>query len=334
MAAPAKRSLVYGVLFKKESTYNTAVTPAAGSDGVHLQFSDRHQASLGVEAFDFDGSLGPSLSSLGESARVAPSGKSISADLPMRFRGPGAAYSASVLPDGFALMEAAGFTWTLDSTSSSESYTAAPTGDVANPASGTAYYYGHGELRKSAGTICDWSYTFDNQAPPMHTFRALGVYSGTLTDVAVPSITYPNADVVPPLAGQITLSIGGVTSLIVYSGSFQLGRSIDNPRVPLNGTGTHLGFLPSGRSPRLRLVVERPALTTYNYETKRDTAASEAVELTFGSTQYNMWTHSFPQAQLISATPTTRNSVATLDLEFAACVSAPDEEDDMEIVWE
>lgn len=334
MAAPAKRSLIYGVLMKKESTYGTAVTPSASDDGIHLQFSDRHQASLGVEAFDFDGTLGPSLSSLGESLRVAPSGKSISADLPMRFRGPGAAYSASVKPDGFVPMEVAGFSWTLDATASSEKYTAVPTGDVANPTSATVYYYGHGELRKSNGTVCDWSYTFDNQAPPIHTFRALGVFEGSLSDAAVPSITYPNADVVPPLAGQIALSIGGVTSLIVYSGSFQLGRSIDNPRVPLNGSGTHLGYLPSGRSPRLRLVVERPALSTYNFETKRDQAAVEEVSLEFGSAQYNTWVHTFPQAQLISATPTTRNSVATLDLEFAACVSAPDEEDDMDIVWE
>lgn len=333
MAAPAKRSLIYGFTFKKETTYGTAVTPVNTDDGVQMQFNDRYQASMGIEAFDFDGTLGPSPASLGETLRVAPSGKSISADIPIRFRGPGAAYSASELPDGYSLMEAAGFTWTLDATAASEKFTAVPSADAAQPVSGTGYYYGHGELRKSAGTIANWSYTFDNQAPPIHMFKLMGIFEGALSDVSVPTITYANAAITPPLAGQVALDIGGVSSFVLYSGSFDNGREVDNPRVPLNNSGTHLGYLPGGRAPRLRLVIERPALSVYNYETKRDTAVAETLSLTFGSVQYNKWAHSFTKAQLISATPTTRNSVATLDLEFAMACTTPTTEDDQSLVW-
>lgn len=334
MAAPAKRSLIYGLLVDKETTYGTATTPSNSTDGVRMQFSDRYQASLGVEAFDFDGDIGTSAEDLGELIRVSPSGKSISADIPLRFKGAGLAYAAATVPEADVLMQIAGFTSTVDDTASSESVTYSITGDVANPASATVYYYGHGELRKSKGTVANWSFSFDNQAPPIHTFRLLGAYEGSLSDVAVPSITYKYPSIVPPLAGQITCAIGAWSDAIVYAGSFDLGRQIDNPRVPLNNSGSHLGFLPGGHQARLRLTIERPALSAYNYETKRDTAANEAVSLDFGSTQYNRWSLNLDTAILISAQPSTRNSVATLDLEFACVNSAPGTEDAVEVVFD
>jgi hypothetical protein len=333
MAAPDKRSLVYGFLLDKESTYGTATTPSSSTDQVLMQFSDRYQATLGVEAFDFDGDIGVSSADLGELKRVAMSGKSISADIPVRAKGAGVAYAAGTKPELHAALEVSGFTATGSFTASSEKWTYALTGDVAAYASATCYYYGHGELRKSKGTVANWSFSFDNQAPPIHTFRLLGIYEGSLTDVAVPAITYLYPTIVPPLAGNSTITIGSWTP-VIYSGSFDLGRAIDNPRVPLNNTGTHLGYLPGGHAARLRLTVERPALATYNYETIRDAATSAAITMVFGSTQYNRWKVNLDTAYLISATPSTRNSVATLDLEYACVNSAPGTEDAVEVVFD
>lgn len=333
MAAPDKRSLVYGFLLDKEATYGTATTPSNLTDQVLMQFSDRYQASLGVEAFDFDGSLGMSVQDLGELKRVAMSGKSISADIPVRAKGAGIAYAAGTKPELHAAFEVSGFTATGSFTGGSEKWTYALTGDTASYASATCYFYGHGELRKAKGVVANWSYAFDNQAPPIHTFRLLGIYEGSLTDVAVPAITYLYPTIVPPLAGASTITVGSWTP-VVYSGSFDLGRAIDNPRVPINGSGTHLGFLPGGVQSRLKLTVERPALATYNYETVRDAATSAAINLQFGSTQYNKWKHTLGTAYLISATPSTRNSVATLDLEYACVNSAPGTEDSSVILFD
>jgi hypothetical protein len=334
MAAPAKRSLVYGFLLKKESTYGTYTAPSASTDALLMQFSDRYQASVGVEAFDFDGDLGPSSADLGELRRVRPSGKSIAADIPVRFKGAGVAYAAGTKPEVHTALEVSGFTPTGSFTASSEKYTYALTGDVANPSSGSGIFYGHGEERKGKGLVANWSFAFDNQAPPIHTFRFLGIFEGNLADAAVPATTYLYPSIVPPLAGQITATIGAWGDAIIYGGSFDMGRQIDNPRVPLNNTGTHLGVLPGGHQPRLRLTIERPAISAYNYETKRDTAVAEAIALTFGSTQYNRWKLNLDTTYLISATPSTRGSVATLDLEYACVNSALGTEDAVEVVFD
>lgn len=334
MPAPAKRSLIYAALVKKETVYGTAVAPSTSTDAILLQFSDRYQASMGIPGYDFDGDIGMSSADLGELRRVAPSGKSLAADLPMRFKGAGVAYAAGTKPEAHTMLEISGFTGTGSFVASSEKWTYTITGDAANPASASMNLYGHGEMREGAGMVTNWSFAFDNQAPPIHTFRALGIYDQSLTDVAVPAITYLYPTITPPLAGNISLSIGAWTDAVVYAGSFDMQRQIDNPRVPLNGTGTHLGVLPGGHMPRLRLTIERPALSAYNYETKQDTAVAEAIALTFGSVQYNRWKLNLDTCYLISATPSTRNSVATLDLEFACVNSALGTEDAVEVVFD
>lgn len=336
MAAPDKRALLSALLLKKQTTIGTAVTPSNSTDGVRLQLANRSDNWVDTPKYNFDGSLGPSVGNLGQALRVAPSGKSLPAKAMLRAKGAGVAYSASVISDDMHVpLQIAGFTATLTSTAGSEKWVFTPTGDTSAYNVATAYYYADGELRQSLDTVADWSFDFSDQRPPIHTFSLIGIYNGNVSDVACPSVTYGHNSVVPPLAGQIALSIGGVTGLVVRKGSFALNRDLASERVPVSGSGTHLGVTPGGRDPRLKLTIERPALSTYSYETIFEAATTAAISLQFGSVQYNRWKIACAQAQLCSPPSLSRDgSVSLLDLEFQFPTSTPVAEDDLTITFD
>lgn len=342
MGAPAKLLHVLGLLAKEEATYGTAIGLTTTADGVQMQFKDRNIAAVFELDYAYDGDLGPSVGALGNIARVAPSGFSVKGQIPTRARPGGAAYSAAVVPSIHRLLKASGFDATVTTSAGSEKWVYTPTAAGATFTSLTENLYTRGELWAAAGCICSPKMEFADPAPPLWTFDTRGIAS-LPSDAAAPAITYPLATVPPPLASSISFVLGNLTAnAVVMSGSFDMQRKIDNPRVAVSAAGAHLGFMPGDRDPLIKVVLEATALTGSPFTTSsafdpynlKDKATQLAVSLQFGTTQYNRYKIAFAQAQVIDAKPNNNGPIATVELTIAAFNSTAISADDMSITFD
>jgi len=342
MPAATKLINVLGALAKIETTYGTAVALATTSDGLLLSYPDRNVGAPLTIAYAFDGKIGVNPGNLSDLPLATPGGKSFTGDLPVRFKGAGAAYSASVKPAlADVLLRISGFTAALVTTSGSETYTYTPQVVTNAYESATMGLYARGELWPLKGVIANWAFTFDNPGPPTHTFSISGIANGDVTDVTLPSITYPANTIDPPTANGITLVIGSfTTNAVCYSGSFNLNRQIE-PRVALtSGTG-HEGFIPGGYSPELTLQVEATAFVGSPFHTSagldpiklREAATKITVSVQFGSTQYNKWKLTLSNAQLSNVQPSANGRAACYDLTFKPSASTPIALDDLSVLF-
>lgn len=341
MAAPAKLLHVIGLLCKEESTYGTAVSLTTTADGVQLQYKDRNQGAPMEHDYAFDGGLGPSVSNLGQVARVASSGFSVKGDLPTRARPGGTAYSASIFPSIHRLLKAAGFDAALTTSVGSEKWLYTPTAPGNGYTSLTMGLYTRGELWSAAGVIGNLKFDATDPAPPIFTFNAMGI--ATLpSDASAPSITYPLQSVAPPLASAIVFSMGSLsTNAVVKSVAWDLQREM-TPRVALTAAGGHLGFVPGDRKPICKVVLEATALvgTPYTSSTAfdpyqlKDKGTVIAVALQFGSTQYFKWTMNFPQCTVMDVKPGNDGALATVELTLAAHNSTASSADDVNFVFD
>lgn len=334
MPAPAKLMNLSALLMKAEATYGTAIAVTATADGHQLALSDRHPGLLTME-YLYDGRLGPSPGNLGDLRRVGQVGRAISGDLPMRFRGAGATYAATVLPNLHTPLRISGF----DATLASGAYTYTPTADGVAYTSATAEYYKRGEMWRSIGTLASWGFRIEGAAPPIHTFSIRGIASVAVADAAMVAPTYPNASVSPPVAAGLVCTIGSWTAVGVKSATFALNRSFE-PRVGLEAADAHLGFVPTGYDPELRIVVDTTALVGSPYHTSagfdpyllRSSANNFAVALTVGSTTGNRFILNLPQAQLVDAVLGNEGGVATTELVIKPYASTPVANDILNLV--
>ena len=343
MPAAVKLINVLGALAKIETTYGTAVTLATTSDGLLLSYPDRNVGAPITISYAFDGKVGVNPGNLSELPLSQPGGKSFTGDLPVRFKGAGVAYSASAKPaPADVLLRISGLSSTLVTTSGSESYTYAPQSPTAAYSSATMGLYARGELWPLKGVIANWSCSFDNPGPPTHTFSISGIANGDVTDVTLPSITYPHLTIDPPNANAVSLVVGSfTTNAVLYGGSFNLNRTIE-PRVALTSSTGHEGFIPGGYAPELTLTLEATAFVGSPYHTsagldpiKLREAATKltTVSVTFGSTQYNKWTISLANAQLFNVQPSANGRAACWDLTFKPSASSPIAVDDFTVVF-
>lgn len=342
MAIPAKLSQILALLGKKQVDYETAIAVAAATDGIQLQFQDRNYPVL-VPEFAYQGDLGPATGNLGTIKRAAQSGKSFRYDAPTRCKPGGAAYSASVKSSLHLLLEIAGYDMVLDATPSAEKWTGTPTAPGTGFAAMSAELYARGEKFPAKSVISDWAYDFPDAGPPAHTFSLRGIFNGDVADAATPAPTYPLLAVDAPLATGILFTLGNLSANAeVKSGSFRLNREVDNPRVNLTASGGHRGFIPQGRAPELRAVLESTALVGSPYTSASafdpykllETGQNFAASLQFGSTQYFRWKHNFPQVQLIGIAPQVVNGVACMELTMRPYCSSPIANDDNNVVFD
>lgn len=341
MPAPAKLSQILAVMGKEETTYGTAVALATTADGIQLQFDNRDYPWATLD-YAYDGDLGPSVGNLGTVLRAAKAGRSLKYEAPTRAKGAGAAYTASVLPSVHRLLKASGCDAALTTTSAAEKYVYSPSAPGTTYTSLTMELYGRGEKVPLIGVLSDINIEFPNGGPPLWRFGLNGYLSADISDVATPTITYPLTSVQAPLANGVVLTLGSLSAnAVLYSGSFALNREI-LPRVALTGSGGHLGFVPRGRQPEAKVVLEATALvgtpftssTAFDAYKLEEAATSLAFSIRFGTVQYNKWLLSFPQAQVIAAAPTVVNGVACVELTVRAYTSTPVAADDMTITFD
>jgi hypothetical protein len=326
---------------KEESTYGTAVSLATTSDGIQLQYDNRDYPWVTL-GYTFDGDLGPSVGNLGTVLRAAKAGQSVAFEPVTRAKGAGAAYSASVVPSIHRLLKASGFDAAVTTTSAAEKWTYTPTAPGTSYTSLTCELYGRAEKVPIVGSLFDWSFDAPNQGPPTHRFPMSGILSADISDVATPTITYPLTSIQAALAQNVTFVLGNfTTNAVVKSCGFALNREI-MPRAALTGAAGHLGFVPRGRSPEARVVLESTALqgTPFHaasgfdpYQIEQD-APSFAFSIQFGSTQYNRWKLAFPQAQVVGISPQVVDGVACMELTVRGYCSTPVAADDLTVTFD
>lgn len=318
MAYPSKLANLSALLVGTEATYGVAATLAATSHGTLLALSDRHQAIFTAN-YNHQGDLGPAPGNLGMLKRVAAVGRTASGTIPMRFRGAGTTYAATVLPSLHTMLKISGF----DSTLASGAYTYTPTADSLTYSSATMEMYQRGEKWTLIGALCSAGFDLGGAGVPIWQFETQGILSTAIADsaVAVPT-SYLNTTVSPPLATGATFTVGSYSPKL-KSASFKMNRQLTE-RLDLTTADAHAGFVPAGYDPEFRCTVEVPALTYPNSSSGFDpykmrlNAEEVAVSLTVGSTTYNKLQLSLPQAQLKDYTLNTEGAVPTVELVFQA----------------
>jgi hypothetical protein len=332
MSTAAVLNQVIGFLGKEETTYGVAETLSTTADGMLPFLADGDPAPPEAVEYVFDGNIGRSPGTLAPALRAAPNGRFRTGLFQALFRGRGTAYSATDLPplEVHRALKAAGFDAAY-SASPTPQWTYTPTAAGTTFTSLTLRQYAQASIYEQTGVLFNWSFTADGLGVPIHEFNYNGIMA-LPTDQSLPAITYASAGVLPPVASAVVENIGSWNAATIRSVSFQSQRSIDNARVAQNLAGGHAGFTPGAMVPQLTLVVERPARSTYNPESIRDLATVGAVDVQFGTTQYNRWKVSFAQAQLITVTPQNDGPVATMELVFQPHPSTPALNDFMSVL--
>jgi hypothetical protein len=332
MSTAAVLNQVIGFLGKEEATYGVAETLSTSADGMLPFLADGDPAPPEAIDYVFDGGIGRSPGTLAPALRAAPNGRFRSGMFQALFRGRGAAYSGTDLPplEVHRALKAAGFDANY-SASPTPQWLYTPTAAGTTFTSLTLRQYAQASIYEQTGVLFNWSFTADGLGVPIHEFAYTGLIA-LPTDQSLPAITYPTAGILPPVASAVVENIGAWSAATIRSVSLQTQRSIDNPRAGQNLASGHAGFTPGGMVPQLTLVVERPARSTYNAESIRDLGTSAAVNVQFGTVQYNRWRVDFPQAQLISVTPQNDGPVATMELVFQAHPSTPALNDYMSVL--
>ena len=324
---------VVGFLAKEESIYGTAETLSNSTDGLNPYIGDGDPAAPSAYEYVFDGALGRAAGSLAPQRRTTPNGRFRSGEIQALPKGFGSAYSAGVMPPNevHRLLKGSGFDATYSATPTPQ-WTYTPTAHSTVPTSLTVRQFAQGSQFDMAGILCNWAFETQGLGVPVWTFSWKGIAS-LPADQSLPSITLQATSVIPPVASAVVGNIGAFSAATIRRVGFRLNRNIETARVAQNLSGGHAGFVAGGRAPELEIEIERPTRSTFDPESELSAATSRAVDVTFGSTQYNRWKIALPQAQLASVTPGAEGNLATVVLVYRAFASTPTANDDVAVTF-
>ena len=333
MASAAQYNQTIGVLAKVEVDPNTAETLSNSTDGCTPYIGDGDPEPPTAIDYVFDGGIGGSAGSLAPQKRTTPNGGFRAGQFKTLPKGAGSAYSGSAFPPNevHRWLQGAGYTATYSATPTPQwTYTPTATGTV--PSHLTVRQFMQGSQWDQAGVQADFSYETQGLGVPVWTFDWRGVKVSP-TDVSLPSITYQATSVIPPVASAVVSSINAVTTLTIRKVAFKRNRSNSTARIAQNLSGGHAGFIFGRYSPEWEIEIERPARATFDPEALQAAATSIALSVQFGGTQYNKWTHSTAQGQIISVQPGNDGGLATVTFTVRGHASTPSANDAESILF-
>lgn len=341
MSALKKSMVVTGLTGRIEPSYATPAVIVPATDGILMALSDRH-AGLATLDYLWPGDLGPAPGNRGNLPRRGARGRFLAVPIPTRPRGPGAAYSATVLPSEDVLQMSCGFARAIVTTPGAERVTYTPElpGTIA-PTSSTLEYFKRGEKWTSLGTLGTFEEVIDSGGPATRTWSMQGIGSPAITDEQIPpTIDYPLAGINPPRLAAVTL--GAFTAIGVRRVTFNLGAELTARPDWVDAVHDgHGGFFISSLNPTLAIELETPSLVGTPFHAAGgidpyqmlQTAPTLAVSYTLGTVQYNTRTVEFPQAQLLSVEQGNDGAIALTTLTFQATASKPGLNDLLSEVW-
>jgi hypothetical protein len=333
MPSAAQFNQTIGVLAKVEADPNVAETLSNSADGCTPYIGDGDPEAPTPIEFVYDGNLGGAAGSLAPQRRTTPNGRFRAGQFRALPKGAGVAYSAIVFPprEVHRWLLGAGYTGTYSASPSHQwSYTPTATGTV--PSHLTVRQFAQGTQYDQFGVQCDFSYETQGLGVPVFTFDWRGVASAP-SDAALPAITYDATAVIPPVASAIVTSINAVTTLTVRKVAFKRNRSNNTARIAQNLSGGHAGFIFGRYSPEWEIEVERPARATFDPEALMAAATSIGFSVQFGATEFNRWTHSTVQGQIVNVQPGADGGLATVTLTVRGFASTPSANDAELIVF-
>lgn len=332
MSYPAKLMNTCALLSKLESTYGTAVTPAATADGQLMALSDRHQ-SIFTPEYNYDGAQGPAPGNLGMLKRIAAVGRTATGNVPMRAKGYGAAHTSTELPNIHVMAKISG----MDSTIGSGAVTYTPTPDSATYSSATTELYQRGEKWRLRGCLASMGFEGQGAAAPIFNFQTRGIFNTVVADATLAAPTYPTLTVDEPhnvsVAMTFITSTGTWTATGLRSYSFSDNREFSE-RIDLTQADAHAGWAPAGYDPEFRVTVESTALTypttTGGFDPYKMRLNGEevAVSMTVGSVGGVQWVFAMPQCQVSGYDQGSDGAVATTELVLKPYNSSPIVQDD------
>ena len=329
-----KLNQVVGVVAKEEAVYGTAEVLSNTDDGCLPYLGDGDLAPPEPVQYVFGGDIGRAPATLAPQKRAAPNGLFRSFVFRALPRGRGSAYSGSNTPPNeiHRFLKAAGY----DAT-----YSASPTPQwlytpsAAGPGTGlTVLSYAQGSVYQHAGVLADFGWESRGLGVPIWSFDCRGIVE-IPEDDALPTITYPQHAILPPVAAGVVVTIGDFLTATLKGSTLKRQRSIDNPNIAQNLAGGHAGFVPGASRPVLTLIIAQTAEVASPYHTAdglypealRAAATSIPVSIQFGSVQYFRHKYSMANAQLIDVRPGNDGQVATWELDFAPHPSTPSAND-------
>lgn len=323
-------------LGKIQAAIGTAETLSASTDALLPFVEDGGPAA--PEALDYvvDGNTGRSASGLVANLRHAPTGLSRSGSFKCLPRGRGSAYSAAIFPPNeiHRFMLVSGF----DAT-----YSATPTPRILYTLTAPDSYgavmtleqWAQGSVYQQRDVIANWSFEASGIGLPLFSFDWKGVMTTLPTDASYPSLTIDAATVQPFPTVAVVGALGAFSGPQIRRASFNLNRQIDTARANQNITGGHAGFVRSGVNPTFEIEIERPARATFDPESIRSTAASQAISYQVNpGSQYNRFTLSLPTAQLVNVVPGNDGSIPTVTLTYEAKPSTRTANDAITVIWD
>jgi len=301
------------LLAKVETTYNTDAAPAANTDAVLVENLN----------WSFEGARmherKPIRSSIGKLQQVF-GGTLRSVSFDVELKGPGAAYSASVVPEIGVLLRGCGMAETIDTTAGSETVTYQPASQ--NHDSLTLYYYQDGQLVILTGCRGNVQFSLEGGAPAKASFTFTG-HSNAPTDVALPSPSY-DSTVPAPFIGA-AFDVGGYPAVISKL-DFDMGNTIATP-PDVNSADGFGAVQITARDVNGSFDPEHQLVATKAFENEWRTGASMALTTgTIGSTQYNRFAISKPAISYREISLADRDGVRTLGTVYGAHELTTDDE--------
>lgn len=290
------------LLVKLETTYNTDPTPTVGSNAVECKAVKMNYQSDALERDTYRSTL---------SARTPIVGKRwAEINFSCELKGSG---SLGVAPQIGALLQACGFLETVAS-GASVMYTPASTGIK----SVTIYLYdiadsGNCRLHKITGARGNVSFKWDAGQICAVDFKMQGNYNAP-TDVSAPSApTFESTK--PPVVQAGTLSLNGVTSLVMQSISLDMGNEIVT-QDDIATANAIKGFILTGRKPGGQFNPEAVLAATYDWKTDWLAATERALSLLIGSTSGNRVTVTAPKLTPQSFSDGDKNGILTDEVPY------------------
>jgi hypothetical protein len=323
MPTAARLNQVIGVLAKEEVDPNVAETLSNTADACNVFIGDGDPPAPTPIEYVFDGNIGRAAGTLSPQRRTTPNGRFRQGQFQCLPKGLGATYSGSAFPPNevHRFLKGAGYDATFSATPSPQwSYT--PTSATSTPTHLTVRQFSQGSQYDQVGVQADFAYETQGLGVPIFTFDWRGI-ALTPTDQSLPALTIGAAGVIPPVASAVVLSANGVTSLTVRRVAFRRNRNVETARVAQNLAGGHAGFIAGGFSPEWEVEVERPARSAFDPEALHAAATSIVFSVQFGATQFNRWTHSTAQGQIISVQPANDAALATVTFTVRGFSSTP-----------
>ena len=327
MPVPARLNQVIGILAKEEADYGTAETLSNTADACNVYIGDGDPPVPSPVDFVFDGNIGRAAGNLAPQRRTTPNGATRAGQFQCLPKGLGSLYSAVLLPPNevHRWLKGAGYDATYSATPTPQwSYT--PTPATSTPTHLSVRQFMQGSQWDLSGVQCDFSYETQGLGVPIFTFDWRGLHVAPVTQ-ALPSLTIGAAAVIPPVAAGVVNSINGVSTLTIRRIAYRRNRNTETARLAQNLAGGHAGFVSGGFSPEWEVEIERPARATFDPEALRAAATSIAFSAQFGTTQYNRWTHSTAQGQIVNVQPGAEGALATVVLTIRGFSSTPSAND-------